>query len=366
MEPVPASDVAARYSDPARLLNPEEYSLVAKSGDGKRPRTWLITGAAGFIGSHLVEALLGRGEQVLGLDNLSTGRIENIDHLLEDRAFRFARADVFDQVVLDRLTSEADVVVHLAAAVGVKLIVDRPVHTIETNVGGTENVLKAALSYGCRVLLASTSEVYGKGARIPFREDDEVLLGPTSKSRWAYAASKMIDEFLGLAYHAEYGLPLTVFRLFNTVGPRQTGSYGMVVPRLVGQALRGEDLTVYGDGSQRRVFGDVGDAVRAIEALAAEEDAIGSVFNIGGEEEISIRELAELIREVCGSESSIVEVPYEEAYGPGFEDMQRRLPSTERLRELTDWRPSKSLRDILERVVAYERQYHPPDAVPGR
>ncbi|HJO03699.1 MAG TPA: GDP-mannose 4,6-dehydratase [Acidobacteriota bacterium] len=328
---------------------------MADSRGGQRPRTWLVTGAAGFIGSHLVEALLGQGEQVLGLDNLSTGRIDNLEHLLEKPGFRFARADVFDEAVLDRLASEADVLVHLAAAVGVKLIVESPVHTIETNVRGTENVLQAALRYGCRVLLASTSEVYGKGAQIPFREDDDVLLGPTCRSRWAYAASKMIDEFLGLAYHSEYGLPLTIFRLFNTVGPRQTGAYGMVVPRFVEQALRGEEITVYGDGNQKRVFCDVSDAVRGILALAEHDGAVGGVFNIGGEEEISMFELAERIREVTASASSIIKVPYEEAYSPGFEDMQRRLPSTDRMRELTGWAPNVSLSEILARVTEHER-----------
>jgi UDP-glucose 4-epimerase len=336
---------------------------VQESLEEMRSRTWLVTGAAGFIGSHLVESLLWQGQQVLGLDNLSTGRMDNVEHLLQEPGFRFTRADVFDEVVLDRLASEADVVVHLAAAVGVKLIVERPVHTIETNIRGTENVLKASLRYSCRVLLASTSEVYGKGARIPFHEDDDVLLGPTCRSRWAYAGSKMIDEFLGLAYHAEYGLPLTVFRLFNTIGPRQTGAYGMVVPRFVGQALRGEEITVYGDGSQRRVFCDVSDAVRGILALGEYDEAVGSVFNIGGEEEVSILELAERIREGAASTSPIVKVPYEEAYAPGFEDMQRRLPNTDRMRQLTGWAPRISLPEILARITDHERKQL-IDAVP--
>ena len=293
--------------------------------------TWLVTGAAGFIGSHLMEALLARGDRVLGLDNLSTGRIENIAHILDHPRFHFARASLADEIVLDRLASEADVIVHLAAAVGVELIVERPMHTIETNVMGTEAVLRAALRYRCRVLLASTSEVYGKGSKIPFSEDDDVLLGPTSKSRWGYAASKMVDEFLGLAYHREHDLPVIPFRLFNTAGPRQSSRYGMVLPRFVGQALRGEPITIYGDGSQPRCFCDVDDVVRAIMGLAEHPDTPGHLFNVGGTDEVTIRQLAERVKSLLESPSEIVYVPYDQAYAPGFEDMRRRVPSIERI-----------------------------------
>ena len=314
------------------------------------PSTWLITGAAGFIGSHLVDALLARGNRVLGLDNLSTGRLQNIAHQLDHPRFHFARANLGDEIVLDRLASEADVIVHLAAAVGVELIVERPTYTIETNVLGTEAVLRTALRYRCRVLLASTSEVYGKGSKIPFCEEDDIVLGPTSKSRWGYSASKMIDEFLGLAYHREHGLPVVPFRLFNTTGPRQTGRYGMVVPRFVGQALRGEPITIFGDGTQRRCFCDVDDAVRAIVGLAEHPDSPGRTFNVGGHEEVTIRELAVRVKATVDSPSEIAFVPYAEAYAAGFEDMERRVPSTERINELIGWRPGISLDQILVRM----------------
>jgi len=313
--------------------------------------TVLITGGAGFIGSHLADALLRQGHRVLVIDDLSTGRIENIQHLRSRDDFQFARASVTDALVLDRLMSGASVVVHLAAAVGVQLIVERPVHTIETNVMGTEAVLKSALRYGCRTLIASTSEVYGKGARIPFAEDDDVLLGNTSKSRWAYAASKMVDEFLGLAYVREYGLPVVPFRLFNTVGPRQAGQYGMVVPRFVRAALEGVPIHVYGDGAQRRCFCDVADVIRAITGLMLHPDAPGVVFNIGGKEEISILALAERVKALTHSASEIRFVPYSEAYAPGFEDMQRRVPDTSRIERLLDWRPDRTLDQILGRII---------------
>lgn len=315
-----------------------------------QPSTVLITGGAGFIGSHLADALLAQGHQVLAIDNLATGRLDNIQHLLDDPNFHFTRADITHEVVLDRLASQADVIVHLAAAVGVKLVVEHPVLTIETNVMGTEAVLQAALRYGCRVLIASTSEVYGKGRRIPFSEEDDVLLGATSKSRWAYAASKMVDEFLGLAYQQEHGLPVVLFRLFNTVGPRQTGRYGMVIPRFVDQALRGEPITVYGDGTQSRCFCDVSDTVRAITGLTQHPDAPGRVYNIGGSEEVSIRELAERVKLATESYSEIVHIPYTEAYGRGFEDMRRRVPDTKRIQALLDWHPQISLDHTLARV----------------
>jgi UDP-glucose 4-epimerase len=315
--------------------------------------TFLITGGAGFIGSYLAELLLSKEQRVLAIDDLSTGRLSNIEHLFGNPNFHFARASILDQVVLDRLASQVDIVVHLAAAVGVKLIVEDPVRTIETNVVGTEAVLKASLRYGCRVLLASTSEVYGKGSRIPFREDDDVLLGATIHSRWAYAASKMVDEFLGLAYNRQYELPVVVLRLFNTVGPRQTGRYGMVIPRLVRQALQGEPLTVFGDGSQQRCFCDVRDAVRAIEDLAQHPDAGGKVFNVGGTKEISIKALAERVVQITGSASPITYIPYAEAYAPGFEDMQRRVPDISRLGALTGWKPAIGLDETLASVRDY-------------
>jgi UDP-glucose 4-epimerase len=310
----------------------------------------LVTGGAGFIGSHLCDALLEQGVGVHVIDDLSTGRIENIKHLLTRPNFHFARASIMDGVVLDRIASQVDAVVHLAAAVGVQLIVERPVHTIETNILGTEAVLRSALRYGCRTLIASTSEVYGKGARIPFGEDDDVLLGSTAKSRWAYAASKMVDEFLGLAYHREYGLPVVVFRLFNTVGPRQTGHYGMVIPRFMKFAMAGEPITVYGDGTQTRCFCDVADVVRGIVGLLHHPDAPGHVYNIGGNEEVGMLELAERIRRIADSSSQVTLVPYSEAYAPGFEDMQRRVPDVGRIAALIGWEPQISLDKILTRV----------------
>ncbi len=318
-------------------------------------RTYLITGGAGFIGSHLCDLLLQAGQRVLVLDDLSTGRIENIGHLISQPDFQFVRASILDAIVMDRLASRADTIIHLAAAVGVQLIVERPVHTIETNVMGTEAVLKSALRYGCRVLLASTSEVYGKGSRIPFAEGDDVLLGATSKSRWGYAASKMVDEFLGLAYHREFGLDVVIFRLFNTVGPRQSGQYGMVVPRFVRQALRHEPITIFGDGSQSRCFCDVRDVVRAIHGLASHKAAGGRVFNIGGTEEISIRALAEKVQALTASHSEIVSIPYAEAYAPGFEDMRQRVPDTSAIRQLIEWEPAWELDNILRAVAAYEQ-----------
>ena len=319
-------------------------------------RTFLITGGAGFIGSHLGEAILADGGRVLAVDDLSTGSLANISSLRDHPDFRFARASITDRVVLERMASEADVVIHLAAAVGVQLIVEHPVRTIETNVMGTEEVLRAALRYDCRVLLASTSEVYGKGSKFPFAEEDDVLLGATSRSRWGYAASKMVDEFLGLAYWREYGLEVIPFRLFNTIGPRQTGRYGMVVPRFVRQALADEPITVFGDGSQRRCFCDVRDVISAILGLSDHPDSPGRVFNIGATEEVSIIDLAERVKMKADSSSSIKIVPYDEAYAPGFEDMQRRVPSIDRINALLGWAPTRSLDEILDDVVAWERE----------
>ena len=325
----------------------------------QQAKTYLVTGGAGFIGSHLVESLLAAGHRVFALDNLSTGRAANLDAVRRHPNFHLARAGVTDAIVLDRLASQSDVVIHLAAAVGVKLIVDHPVETIEINVNGTEAVLKAALHYECRVVIASTSEVYGKGSRIPFAEDDDVLLGSTMKSRWSYAASKMIDEFLALAYHAEFGLPVTILRLFNTVGPRQRGRYGMVVPRLVAQALAGEPMTVYGTGEQRRCFCDVRDVVEAILGLAEHQGAIGRVFNIGSTEETTILALAERVRRLAGSASRITRIPYDQAYSPGFEDMQRRVPDTSRIHGLLGWTPRRRLDEILAGVIEARRGKQP-------
>jgi UDP-glucose 4-epimerase len=316
---------------------------------------YLITGGAGFIGSHLADALIEKGHSVTVIDNLSTGRFENIQHLVGHPHFRFAIDTITNQVVMDRLASECDVIFHLAAAVGVQLIVEQPVHTIETNVMGTEAVLKAALRYRAKVLIASTSEVYGKGNGIPFQEEDDVVLGPTCRSRWAYAASKMVDEFLALAYRREKGLPVVIFRLFNTVGPRQTGRYGMVIPRFARQALNGEPITVYGDGDQSRCFCDVRDVVRALIALSERENAPGRVYNLGSTEEITINQLAERVKEITSSDSAIVHIPYDDAYAPGFEDMRRRVPDVSRIQDLIDWHPEISLDEILASVISFEQ-----------
>ncbi len=317
----------------------------------KPEKTFFVTGGAGFIGSHLCENLLQMGYRVSALDNLSTGRMANISHLLGHPHFHFARAEITNAIVMDRLASEADVIIHLAAAVGVKLIVERPVQTIETNVMGTEYVLKSALRYGCRTLIASTSEVYGKGSRLPFSEDDDVLLGATNKNRWAYAASKMVDEFLGLAYHHEYGLETILLRFFNTVGPRQVGHYGMVIPRFVGRALAGEAMELFGDGEQSRCFCDVRDVVQAVIGLALHPDSPGRVYNIGGTEEVTIRQLAERIKTLTNSNSPIVTIPYDQAYAPGFEDMRRRVPDISRVDGLLGWQPTRSLDEILTSVI---------------
>ncbi len=315
---------------------------------------YLVTGGAGFIGSHLIETLLTQGNEVYAIDDLSTGSLENISHLNPNPRFHFIRADIRDSIVMDRLCSEVEVVVHLAAAVGVMLIVEHPVHTIETNVGGTEAVLKAALRYNCRVLIASTSEVYGKGYHIPFNEEDDVLLGATSKSRWAYAGSKMVDEFLSLAYHREYNLDVILVRLFNTVGPRQSGQYGMVIPRFLRQALAGLPITIYGNGEQCRCFCDVRDVVEALISLAVHPEASGQVFNIGNTQEISIRDLAEQIKVVTKSTSPLIYEDYEHVYAPGFEDMERRVPDISRISSLIGWKPTRTLNEILCDVRDFE------------
>lgn len=321
----------------------------------------LITGGAGFIGSHLAETLLSRGQHVTIIDDLSTGSLDNIRHLMGHERFRFAIETIGNEMVLDRLVSECDVIYHLAAAVGVQLIIQNPVHTIETNVMGTEAVLKAAVRYRAKVLVASTSEVYGKSERVPYREDDDVTLGPTSRNRWAYAASKMVDEFLALAYQREHGLPVVVFRLFNTVGPRQTGQYGMVIPRFVQQALAGRPLTVYGDGSQTRCFCNVLDAVRAIADLAQAPQALGGVFNIGSTEEVSILDVARrTLAWVAGGDEHawrdrVTLVPYAQAYAEGFEDMLRRVPDIGKIGQTIGWQPTIPLDETLRQVIEYYR-----------
>jgi UDP-glucose 4-epimerase len=313
----------------------------------------LITGGAGFIGSHLAEALLDAGHQVHGLDNLSTGAIDNIEHLKHRPGFAYTIDTVTNEPVLAELIDWCDVVFHLAAAVGVKLIVEAPVHTIETNVHGTEVVLKNANKKKKLVVIASTSEVYGKSTSVPFQEDADLVLGPTVKHRWAYACSKAIDEFLALAYWKEKKLPIIVIRLFNTVGPRQTGQYGMVIPTFVRQALAGHPITVFGDGSQSRSFTYVGDVVRAMIGLVSEPRAIGGVFNIGNGQQITIEALAARIKEMTGSASEIVHIPYDQAYEAGFEDMPQRVPDITKIRDLIGYEPRVHLDEILERVIDY-------------
>jgi UDP-glucose 4-epimerase len=314
----------------------------------------LITGGAGFVGSHLAEALLERGDQVHVLDNLSTGSIDNIEHLKGQKGFGYTIDSVMNEPVVAELVDRADVVFHLAAAVGVRLIVESPVNTIETNVHGTEMVLKLANKKKKKVLLASTSEVYGKSQAVPFREDTDLVLGPTYKGRWSYACSKAIDEFLALAYHKEKRLPVVVFRLFNTVGPRQTGRYGMVVPNLVKQALLGHPLTVYGDGTQSRCFTYISDVVGVLLALADHHGAVGQVLNVGNDrEEVTIGDLARRVKQRTGSRSEIVNVPYDQAYEEGFEDMPRRVPDLQKLRALTGYEPRVHLDEILDRVIEY-------------
>ncbi len=316
----------------------------------------LITGGAGFIGSHLSEKLLELGWMVEVIDDLSTGSIENITHLKGHSGFSYVLDTVMHRSLMLELVDRADAVFHLAAAVGVRLIVEQPVRTIETNIKATELVLELCAKKVKPVLLASTSEVYGKQNRTPFHEEEDLLLGPTSKARWCYAASKIIDEFLAQAYFKERRLPTTVLRLFNTIGPRQTGQYGMVVPRFVHQALAGEPITVYGDGTQRRSFTWVGDVVDAMIELINHPGAYGQVFNIGHTREISILHLAQLVKEMAGSSSEIVFVPYEEAYETGFEDMPRRLPDISKLQRLIGYRPTRDLPQMVEAIISHERQ----------
>jgi UDP-glucose 4-epimerase len=314
----------------------------------------LITGGAGFVGSHLAEALVARGDEVFVLDNLSTGSIENIEHLKGHPRFHYTIESIMNEPVTAELVDRVDVVFHLAAAVGVRLIVESPVNTIETNVHGTEMVLKLANKKKKKVVVASTSEVYGKSGIVPFREDADLVLGPTSKGRWSYACSKAIDEFLALAYHKEKRLPVVLVRLFNTVGPRQTGRYGMVIPSFVKQALQGRPLTVFGDGTQSRCFTYVSDVVEQLVALAEEPRAVGEVFNVGNDrDEITIGDLARRVKARTGAKSEVVLVPYDQAYEEGFEDMQRRVPDLAKLRALTGYVPKVQLDEILDRVIAH-------------
>jgi UDP-glucose 4-epimerase len=318
---------------------------------------FLITGGAGFIGSHLAEELLARGHDVHVLDDLSTGSIENIGHLSGHQRFRSTIGSCHDRRLVSELVDEADCVYHLAAAVGVQLIVDSPVHTIETNFYCTQVILEAAAEKRRPVFLASTSEVYGKSERLPFREDGDIVIGATTRGRWAYACSKSLYEFLAIAYHRERGLPVVVGRMFNTVGPRQTGRYGMVVPSFVRQALAGSPITVFGTGQQQRCFCHVRDVVRALVELMIGADSWGEVFNIGSTEEISMLELAQRVRAACDSDSAIVAIPYDEAYGQGFEDMPRRVPDVRKIEAALGWCPEFALEQILRDVIQHERDH---------
>ncbi len=313
----------------------------------------LITGGAGFIGSHLAERLLADGAEVIILDNLSTGSLKNLETFRPNPRLQFVKGDIRDPTLVQLLTSRSEVVFHLAAAVGVQLIADAPVHTIETNIAGTEVVLEAANKFGRKILLASSSEVYGKSENVPFHEDDDFVLGGTAFSRWAYACSKAIDEFLGQAFHQQYGLQVVTGRFFNTIGPRQTGRYGMVVPRFVQWALKNEPIQIYGTGTQTRCFCCVQDLVDAIIALMDCDAAAGQVFNIGSTEEISMASLADRIIELTGSRSSKQFVPYVVAYGRPIEDMMRRVPSTDRIRQAVGWQPKTSLEQPLRIILEH-------------
>ena len=315
----------------------------------------LITGGAGFIGSHLAEVLLNRGHEVWVVDNLATGSLENIAHLRGREDFHFVRGTITDLALVAGLVARVDIIYHMAAAVGVRLIIERPVETIETNILGTETLLRLANERRTKVILASTSEVYGKNEKAPFSEEHDLVLGPTIKSRWSYACSKAIDEFLALAYWRQWNLPVVIVRFFNTVGPRQTGRYGMVIPNFVHQALSGDPITVFGDGNQSRCFTYVTDAVRAVVALAQCPDTVGQVFNIGSTDEITIAELALRVKKLTGSSSEIIYVPYDEAYEVGFEDMQRRVPDISKIQQVIGYSPSVTLDETLLAVIESHR-----------
>ena len=317
---------------------------------------YLITGGAGFIGSHLAERLLERGDHVALLDNLSTGSMENIRHLKTSSQMEYHLDSIENRHLVAELVDDADVVVHLAAAVGVRLIVESPVRTIETNVNGTQLILEAAAKKRKLVLTASTSEVYGKSTQVPFREEADLVLGPTTKGRWCYAASKALDEFLALSYWKEKKVPVIVVRLFNTVGPRQTGRYGMVLPNFVRQALDNAAISVYGDGKQSRCFCDVRDTVHALIKLMDSDRAVGEVINVGNTEEITIEDLARRVKQRTGSSSAVEYIPYDQAYEPGFEDMMRRVPSVEKLQSITGFRPQTPLDEIIDRVASHMRE----------
>ncbi|MDI9385634.1 MAG: GDP-mannose 4,6-dehydratase [Verrucomicrobiota bacterium] len=316
----------------------------------------LITGGAGFIGSHLAERMMGNGWKVTVVDDLSTGSFSNLDGLRGRAGFEFIRETVRNEVSLTSLVDRCDVIIHLAAAVGVQLIVDRPVHTLETNIHGAEVVLHLASKFGRKVILASTSEVYGKSDRIPFGEDDDTILGSTRFTRWSYACSKMVDEFLGLAYHDQYGLPVVICRFFNTVGPRQTGQYGMVVPRFVRRALSAEPLQIHGNGRQTRCFSNVRDVVRAVEALVDCEAAVGEVINVGSDEQVSIEQLADRVLTLTGSPSEMRYLTYEVAYGRPFDDMMARMPSLAKIHRLIGYRPEYDLDETLKQIIDWERR----------
>jgi len=316
----------------------------------------LITGGAGFIGSHLAERLLRDGQEVTVVDNLSTGSLKNIEGFGTKPKFNFVEGDICDAELMEQLMERCDAVFHLAAAVGVKLIADRPVHTIETNIGGTEVVLETANKFGKKILIASSSEVYGKNEAVPFSEDDDIVLGSTRMSRWSYACSKAIDEFLGLAFYQQYGLGVVIGRFFNTIGPRQTGQYGMVVPRFIQRALRGEPLSIYGTGRQKRCFCYVEDLIDAVIGLMNCDEAAGKVYNIGSTEEIAIEELADKIIEMTGSKSKKEFISYEKAYGRPIEDMMRRVPGLERIKETIGWEPKTNLSETLQIIIESFKQ----------
>lgn len=321
---------------------------------------YLLTGGAGFIGSHLCESLLAEGHDVFVLDDLSTGGVDNLAAVRSHPRLRLSVDTIFNAPLVAELTDQADVVIHLAASVGVFQIVESPVRTIETNIRGTEIVLSNAAKKRKPTLIASTSEVYGKSAKVPFSEDDDCVLGPSSKGRWSYAASKLVDEFLALSYHKEKKLPTVVVRFFNTVGPRQSGRYGMVLPRFVRQALDGGPLTIFGDGQQSRCFGYVGDVVSAVIRLSREPRAFGQVFNLGNDEEITIEALARLVRDRANPSAPIQHVPYDQAYEAGFEDMRRRVPDLRKVRELIGYRPTLTTAQIVDKVIEFERSRPSP------